>query len=172
MGQTLSPRRGERGVALTEVLVAVLILSTGLVGFAGLQIRSLSHNHDAYLRTQATVIAQGLADRMRANRPGVRDGDYHRLASAGLTALAAAPACGAGSDCDARALAAHDLAEWARQILALLPNGGGEVCIDRDPAGAGCDGQGALYSISVWWDDGRVDAGELPAKRFTTSFRP
>ncbi len=61
--------RGNEGFTLLEILVAVLVLSIGLLGIAGLQVTGLRFNHSAYARTQATLLAYELADRMRANRP-------------------------------------------------------------------------------------------------------
>jgi type IV pilus assembly protein PilV len=57
-----------RGFTLLEVLVAVLVLSIGLLGLAGLQAASLRNNHSGYLRSQATILAYDYIDRMRANR--------------------------------------------------------------------------------------------------------
>jgi len=57
-----------RGVSLIEVLVAVLVLSVGLLGLAALQSFSLQANQGAYHRTQAVNVAYELADFYRANR--------------------------------------------------------------------------------------------------------
>lgn len=57
-----------RGVSLIEVLVAVLVLSIGLLGLAALQGSSLQAGQSAYHRTQATNIAYEIADFARLNR--------------------------------------------------------------------------------------------------------
>jgi type IV pilus assembly protein PilV len=62
------------GFTLVEVLVAALVLAVGLLGLAGLQLASMKSNHSAYLRSQATVAAYDLLDRMRAD-PGAFTGD-------------------------------------------------------------------------------------------------
>ncbi len=59
------------GFTLLEVLIALLVFSFGLLGMAGLLAVSVQTNHSAYLRTQATFLAQGMADRMRANNLGL-----------------------------------------------------------------------------------------------------
>ncbi|MBI2380820.1 MAG: type IV pilus modification protein PilV [Gammaproteobacteria bacterium] len=56
------------GFSLVEVMVAVLVFSVGLLGFAALQISSLNNNQEAYLQSQALAVANDLASRMRANR--------------------------------------------------------------------------------------------------------
>ena len=57
-----------RGVTLIEVLVAVLVLSIGLLGLAALQGFSLQAGQSAYHRTQATNLAYEIADFARLNR--------------------------------------------------------------------------------------------------------
>ena len=62
------PPTDQRGTTLIEVLIALIVLSIGLLGLALLQVTSVQSNHSAYYRSQATVLAHDLADRMRANR--------------------------------------------------------------------------------------------------------
>jgi len=62
-----------RGVSLIEVLVAVLVLSIGLLGVAALQGFSLQAGQSAYHRTQATNVAYEVADFTRLNRSVVMD---------------------------------------------------------------------------------------------------
>lgn len=57
-----------RGVSLIEILVAVLVLSIGLLGVAALQGFSLQAGQSAYYRTQATNVAYEVADYTRLNR--------------------------------------------------------------------------------------------------------
>lgn len=60
----------QNGFTLLEVLVAMLVLSIGLLGLAGLMASSLRNNHSAYYRTQATWLAYDVIDRMRVNGAG------------------------------------------------------------------------------------------------------
>ena len=50
-------RRCQSGFSIVEVLVALFVLSIGLLGLAALQAQGLRFNHDAYVRTQATNAA-------------------------------------------------------------------------------------------------------------------
>lgn len=59
--------RRQAGVSLVEVMVAMLVTTAGLLGFAGLQTRALNATEDAYLRTQAMSLGQDLLERMRIN---------------------------------------------------------------------------------------------------------
>lgn len=56
------------GVSLIEVLVALLVLSIGLLGFAALQGFSLQAGQHSYNRSQAVDLAYEVADYARANR--------------------------------------------------------------------------------------------------------
>jgi type IV pilus assembly protein PilV len=65
---TKTPRQHKiSGFTLIEVLIAMLILSVGLLGLAGFQASSARNNTSAYNRSQATQLAYDLADRIRAN---------------------------------------------------------------------------------------------------------
>lgn len=71
------PQQSQRGFTLLETLVALLILSIGLLGLASLQLTNVKNSRDAYYRTQAMILAQDIAERMRANRQGVEENAYH-----------------------------------------------------------------------------------------------
>lgn len=63
-------KRHQQGTSLLEVLISVIVLALGLLGFAGLQSVSMKNNHNAYMRSQATVLAADGIDRLRANKVG------------------------------------------------------------------------------------------------------
>lgn len=60
-------RRAERGIALIESLIAVLILGIALVGTLGLQARSVAALSDAGLRAEATIAANQLLGMMNTD---------------------------------------------------------------------------------------------------------
>jgi len=64
-----------RGFTLIEALVALIVLSIGLLGIAGMQISGLRANQSAASRTQASYLADDIADRMRANYTAARNGE-------------------------------------------------------------------------------------------------
>ncbi|WP_290652055.1 type IV pilus modification protein PilV, partial [Aquisalimonas sp.] len=74
-GKTGLPR--QQGYSLLEILIAVLVLSIGLLGLAGLQTTSLQSNQSAAQVSQATFLAQDMFDRMRANSEEARNGNYN-----------------------------------------------------------------------------------------------
>lgn len=124
----------ERGVSLIEVLIALVILSVGLLGLAGLQTTSLQFNTSAYYRTQATFLTYSLAERMRANRQGALAGDYDSPFED------PPPACDpAGVD---GGTPAEDLESWRNEVACRLPLGTGSV-----------EREGTEFVITVQWRD-------------------
>jgi type IV pilus assembly protein PilV len=108
-----------RGFTMLEVLVALLIFSLGLLGVAGLLTVSVKTNHAAYLRTQATFLAQGMADRMRANVLGLWNNSYN-LPLTAVTNATVPTTCTTGT-CAYSAVAARDLVVWQNQLAGFLP---------------------------------------------------
>jgi type IV pilus assembly protein PilV len=62
------------GMTLIEVLVALLILSVGLLGAAAVQLNALKYTDSSLMTTQASFIAYDMLDRIRAST-GVLDQD-------------------------------------------------------------------------------------------------
>jgi len=157
----------QSGFTLIEVLVAIVVLSLGLLGLAGLQAASLRNNQTAYYRGIATQQAYDMADRLRANLAGVRAGNYNNLA--GLP--------GANPDCFAAACSAADMAisdqrQWNTVNAALLPNGTGTVVCEDGAAGAGCTAATGnwVFNITVRWTE-RTEAGNA-TQSFVTRVSP
>lgn len=108
-----------RGFTLLEVMVALLILSIGLLGLAALQLTGMRFNTDAYTRTQATIFAYDIIDRIRANPVGRINGNYNvpDTAAADAAVLAYSACAAAGCNCDVAAcnsanVALYDLGKW------------------------------------------------------------
>ena len=166
-------KTGSRGFTLIEILVAVTILSIGLLGLAGLQTTALRNNQASLMRTQASLLAYDMADRMRANLSAVGAGSY----DSGTTTPAVTSGCSSLTGCDTTAMAANDLAEWNAAVAAALPSGESYLCIDSTPndgtgtASPACDGNGNVYAIKLWWDNDR-DGTITSDERFTMSFQP
>ena len=108
--------------------MALLALSIGLLGVAGMQLTGLRANLSSSWRSQATYLSYGIIDRMRVNRTS------SALYTAGL---GAAPA-------PANAVAAADLAAWKANLAATLPAGDGTVGVAA-----------GFVTVTVQWDDSK-----------------
>ena len=119
-------RRRQRGFSMIEVLAALLILSIGLLGFASLQAANLNGGGQAWMRSQATVLAADMLERLRINADEFESGTYD-LAFA--TPLATPADCNA-SPCSVTQLALFDQNQWYEHLAAQLPQGTGSIARD------------------------------------------
>jgi type IV pilus assembly protein PilV len=74
--QPYQPFKTQAGSTLIEVIVALLVITIGLLGLLSMQVYTLKGNQSSYLRSQATILAYELADAMRAQRFEVLDGGF------------------------------------------------------------------------------------------------
>ncbi len=110
----------QAGFTLVESMVALLVISVGMIGIAALTTQGLGAGRTAQFRIRAVNLAADMADRIRANR----------LGRAGYSEAAEAEDCDGDADCVPSSVAAQDLAEWQENVTALLPDGEGVVRFD------------------------------------------
>ncbi len=106
----------QRGFSLLEVLVAMIVLSVGLLGVASLQGMSKAASYQSYQRTQATNLVVGIVERIRANPAAAAN--YHTGLSTPLgggTKPTPSPNCSSGA-CTEVQLATYDLWEFEQTI--------------------------------------------------------
>jgi len=129
--------KNQRGFSLVEVLIALIIMSVGMLGIAGLYVQSMQAGRTSLFRHHAVTLAGDVADRIRANP----------TAGVAYAGIGADNNCvGAGIDCDAVQMASNDIFLWDQQAAESLPNGDVTINFDDtvDPP---------TYSIAVGWDE-------------------
>jgi len=126
--------RHQRGSSLTEVLVAVAIVTLGLAATVELQTTGLRLNHSAYLRTQAVALGYQILDSMRANRNAALDGGYDRDFADAVPS----------ADADASAL--YDLRTWLLNVENTMRPYQGSAAITRI---------GDRFTVSIRWQERR-----------------
>jgi type IV pilus assembly protein PilV len=160
------------GFTLLEILVAIVVLSIGLLGLAGLQAVSLNNNQLAYYRSIASQQAYDMADRMRANVAGITAGNYDNLTAT----IPTNPGCISSGTAGCAVLAnvaITDHFQWLTNTAALLPGGVGSIRCAQGPA-ATCTTNTAtsnrLFDITVSWTE-KTSTGNV-TRNFVTRFAP
>lgn len=144
-------RHADRGFTLIEVLITLIVFAIGILTVAGLQIVSKKTNYDAVQRTTASMLAQDIIQRMRANGD-TSWGSYITEDLGGSSLGVPASNCStAGVTCSPAQMATYDLYSWEQAIDGASDgNTGGLVdpsaCI-RGPAGGG---EGSYIIILAW----------------------
>lgn len=129
---TFQKTKHQNGFTLLEVLIALLILSIGLLGLAALQANTLKKNHGALQRTQAIFLTYDMMDRLRANRTD---------ALAGNCDVVMGGTRGNSTMCD------EDVTEWQVEYVAeYLPDGQGLI---------DCTTKADACEVTVQWDETR-----------------
>ena len=126
-----------QGFSLVETMVALVVLSVGLLGVARMYVFSLQNGRSALLNSQAVILAADMADRIRANR------------TAGIDYAGAAADFGCvdgGVDCTPAQMAANDLLVWQVEAANALPGGQATIAVDVATGPT-------TFVISVIWSD-------------------
>ena len=146
------------GFSLIEVMVAMLIVSIGVLGMTGLQVMSMHNNQSALLASDALMIGNSIIDRMRANE--ITDYAPVTLNSAPPTTATDCVAL----TCEPDAMALYDIAQWKcsiNDIENLTTGARYAACVDLASVGSLPDGKGSItktantYTVTVEWRDER-----------------
>ncbi len=188
-------KRNAGGFTLLEVLIAIIIVSIGLLGVAAMQATTLKNAGSSKYRSAAITLTSDMSDRLRANLEGVMQGNfvvgtgYNRPRTAIGDAAYNTPqtAC-RSSGCPAASMVLDDLATWQQRLAANLPRGTGVVCIDSGSSATPptfngttinpqCDGIGTMFAIKVFWLDNRSETSSAASANeaysvFTTRVSP
>jgi type IV pilus assembly protein PilV len=136
------------GFSLVEVMVALIVVSVGLLGIAKMQALALASTSTAKMRSLASIEAASLASTMRADRAYwaaltndviVNVANKRVVAASDPALTAAAPAqCAIVADvpCTSAQIASQDLSDWASAVGSALPNVVAKVSCSFDKAGA------------------------------------
>lgn len=114
----MSGRLRQRGASLVEVLIAVLILAVGLLGYASVQSEALKLNSEALQQARASTLADDWFERLRANGDWALNSNDYLFDNPPNSP--SAPSCAAQS-CSPAQLARYDLHQWWQQLEQTLP---------------------------------------------------
>jgi type IV pilus assembly protein PilV len=133
----------QRGFSLVESLVALVVMSVGMLGIASLYVTSLQTNRSALTRSQAVTLVNDMADRIRANSLA--------KAAYNLSGYEDGPedACPGNANCTPQDLAESDLFRWLNSFQRVLPSN----ALGKVQYTAGVGGAPDKYSVSVEWKE-------------------
>ena len=146
-GRTKFVTRAQRGFSLIEVLIALIIMSVGMLGIASLYVQSMQAGRTSLFRHNAVTLAGDVTDRIRANP----------TAAAAYEGAGADNGCIAGTTaCSDAEMAAQDILLWDQQAVAPLQNGVVAVPVAETAIPTS-------YSIAITW----VEPGLVPQQNYT-----
>ncbi len=125
------------GFTLVEVLIALIILSVGMLGIAGLYVHSMQAGRTSLFRHHAVTLAGDVADRIRANP---RAGAAYALAGGDNNCV------DGGIDCTPAQMAANDIFLWDQQAVDTLPTGTVTIVFDNGVVPP-------TYAITIAWTE-------------------
>ena len=158
------------GFSLVEVLVAMFVVAMGILALAGLLQASTRYSKMSELRSTASLLANDIADRMRANSVGAQLGaaGYDDVEKAFPTSVAPPhAACTLDAPCGPTDLARADMADWTARVRATLPKGSAWIQFRAGKAPA-------PDSLDVWvgWADPLTLAPGISTDRSGTECPP
>ena len=119
--------KAQQGVGMIEILVAILVVAVGVLGYAGMQMFALRGAETASYRTQATLVAKDALERILMNS-AEEAGSVYFVGNNWPTTPAQAggnfpTACIGAASCDPAALAFADVAQLSWIVTNTLPLG-------------------------------------------------
>lgn len=113
-----TPVQRQRGIALIESLVAIVVMALGILGILGVQMRTLTDTQTTVRRAQAIRLIEDIGERMKVNPNALNN-----LASY-VSAFDNTPTPGSCTNgCSAAQQASYDLAIWKQTVASSLPLG-------------------------------------------------
>lgn len=136
---------------MMEVLVALVVMSLGALGSAGLQLTSKKAGHDAQHNLTATFLVNDIVEKMR-NNPGALAAYAAADVGGGTIAAEPSPTCTSGSACTSSQLATHDLWLWEQSIDgAAVKLGTAKVGGLVSPTGCITNTDGQVQVVLSWY---------------------
>ena len=129
----------QRGVSLLESMIAIVVVSLGLLAVVGLLVRSSASLGSATARDRAGILAVSMLDQLRVNAPKALK-ENAAFVDATMTS----------GNCATDRSSANAITRWRGEVACALPSGAAAVDVNPSSRRA---------SVTVRWDDSRVVGG-------------
>lgn len=137
----LKLKQSQHGLTLVEAMIALLVVSIGLLGIASLQLTAMTQNSSSLNHSQAVRYAYSMSDRIRAN---ISEFDQYRGID---TSNGYGQSC-TGAPCIPAQMREADATDW-KNMVETLPGGRGMIFDDDD----------GVRVVVMWDDDGTGATG-------------
>jgi type IV pilus assembly protein PilV len=151
-------RRELKGMTLLEVLIAILVMSFGMLGMLGLLISGLKLTTSSNYRNIASLESQAIGDLLRANSRNLLLYDLPSTTTSVTDGCLTTGGCGGSAN-----RVDTEVALWRARLATMLPSGTGVVCrdlslADGTPNDWQCDNStnAAPFAVKICWDESRV----------------
>jgi type IV pilus assembly protein PilV len=149
MATAVAGNKFERGLSMFEILITILVVSIGLLGLAGLQFAGLRAANSAQEHTLASLLAQDIEERIRANTAAAETPNFaYNNVALDSTSSPGTVDCLAAA-CSEMQMANFDIYQWYRFIVPtagnkpLLPNAAISITSN----------DGNVFQIAIQWGD-------------------
>ena len=147
------------GFSMLEVLITIFVISIGLLGVAGMQATSIKLSHESHLRSQASLLAYDMADRMRSNSASAINGAYD-ISLTGESAFNT-NCTNPNNACPANVIATVDLDNWDFKLGQTFPG------VQATIATTTVQGE-TIGTITLLWTDTDNETPDIDSNRTFT----
>lgn len=141
--------KSQKGVALLESLVALLVVALGILGILSLQIRTIANTQTSVRQAQAIRLVENFGERVRMNPnsfvkevAAAYNMDWGSNGNANVDCST--------TDCSSEELARFDVAAWGESVRASLPLADARVFFVNDEAGVDEGARRQLGVLIAW----------------------
>ena len=158
-----------KGFTLVEVLVALLVISIGLLGIAKMQALAMDSTGTARMRSLAAIEAASVASMMHADRAywaAIPTGTTETVSvtassssftTSDATVVAPSKGCPTGTPCTAAQLAAQDLTYWAGDLNQTIPGATATITCPGLTVSSGIVTAPVSCTVQISWTENLVD---------------
>lgn len=164
----MQAHRLQRGMTMIESLVAIVVLSFGMLGVVGLQAAALQSNKEARYQASAVRLAKELGELLRGNKNiaiEAASSDNPYLVTFNGTLPTTSLDCYASACSTPKEVAEYQIVEWLGRVDAELPGARVTVCVDDESFDSGglpvwdCSDAGGTVVVKIGWTQTTTDHG-------------